>query len=116
MKRLFLFILLLSLSIFLIISSHVSATSRGIRVATEQGKSVYLYKDYYALVVGVRNYEKWPRLPNAVKDVEEVAAKLKDLGFTVKLVLDPVSREMKTIINEMVYVMGREENRAILFY
>jgi hypothetical protein len=45
MKRLFLSILLLSLSIPLIISSHVSATSRGIRVATEQGKSVYLYKD-----------------------------------------------------------------------
>jgi hypothetical protein len=116
MKRLFLSILLLSLSIPLIISSHVSATSRGIRVATEQGKSVYLYKDYYAVVVGVGNYEKWPRLPNAVKDVEEVAVKLKDLGFTVKLVLDPVSREMKTIINEMVYGMGREENRAILFY
>jgi len=45
-----------------------------------------------------------------------VAAKLNDLGFAVKLVLDPVSREMNTIINEMVYDMGREENRALLFY
>ena len=58
MKRLFFFILLFSLSIPLIISSHASATTRGIRVATEQGQSVYLYKDYYAVVVGVSDYEK----------------------------------------------------------
>ena len=92
------------------------AVTRGIRVIAKTGQSLYLYKNYYALVVGVSNYEKWPRLPNAVNDAKEVASKLKELGFEVKLVLDPSSREMKTALSEMVYDMGIEENRAILFY
>jgi len=75
-----------------------------------------VYKDYYALVVGIGNYEKWPRLPNAVNDAKEVAAKLKELGFEVRLVIDPTSREMETVLSEMVYEMGREKNRALLFY
>jgi hypothetical protein len=92
------------------------AGTRGIKVVSKQGKSLYLYKDYYALIVGVSKYEKWPRLPNATNDAKEVASKLKELGFEVKLVLDPTSREMKTVLNEMVYKVGPEENRALLFY
>ena len=34
----------------------------------------------------------------------------------MKLVIDPTSREMKTVLNEIVYRMGTEENRALLFY
>lgn len=41
------------------------------------------------------NYEKWPKLPNAVNEAKEVASKLEGLGFEVKLVLDPSSRDMQ---------------------
>jgi uncharacterized caspase-like protein len=92
------------------------ATTRGITVTSKEGQSLFLYKDCYALVVGISNYEKWPRLPNTVNDAKEVAAKLKELGFKVRLLLDPTSREMKTVLSDMVYDMGREENRALLFY
>ena len=110
------FLIILPLLGLSLISSHLFATTRGIRVTANQGQSLYLYKDYHALVVGISNYEKWPRLPNAVNDAKEVAAKLKELGFEVKIVLDPTSREMKTVLTDMVYDMGREENRALLFY
>jgi uncharacterized caspase-like protein len=116
MKKPRLFIALPLLIIFLLNSPSLSATTRGIRVTAKTGESLYLYKDYHALVVGVSNYEKWPKLPNAVNDAKEVASKLKELGFEVKLVIDPTSREMKTVLNEMVYHMGPEENRALLFY
>ena len=115
MKRL-VFILLSSLGISLIISSHLSATTRGIRVTTNQGKSVYLYKDYHALVVGVSNYGKWPDLPNAVKDAEEVASTLQGLGFEVTLVLNPTSRQLNSTLNNMAFRLGSEKNRALLFY
>ena len=115
MKK-FAFFIILSLLMTLLIPAYLSATTRGIRVIAKTGQSLYLYKDYHALVVGVSDYEKWPRLPNAVNDAKEVASKLKELGFEVKLVLDPTSREMKTVLNEMVYKMGTEENRALLFY
>ena len=110
------FFIILSLLITLLIPAYLSATTRGIRVVAKTGQSLYLYKNYHALVVGVSDYEKWPRLPNAVNDAKEVASKLKELGFEVKLVLDPTSREMKTVLSEMVYDMGIEENRALLFY
>ncbi len=110
------FFIILSLVITLLIPAYLSATTRGIRVTAKTGQSLYLYKNYHALVVGVSDYEKWPMLPNAVNDAKEVASKLKELGFEVKLVVDPTSREMKTVLNEMVYEMGREVNRALLFY
>jgi len=116
MKRSFLFILLPVLLVLSTLPSPLFATSRGIRVNTEQGKSVYLYKDYHALVVGVSNYDKWPRLPNAVRDAQEVAAKLRQLGFEVRLAMDPTAREMQTLLSELVYDMGRSEKRAVLFY
>jgi hypothetical protein len=94
----------------------VLAANRGINVVSRKGKSLSLYKDYHALVVGISNYERWPKLPNAVNDAKEVAAKLREVGFAVKLVLDATSREMKTVLNEMVYGMGNEESRALLFY
>jgi hypothetical protein len=116
MKKISLFIVLPLLLTSLINYPTLSAPTRGIRVPAKTGESLYLYKDYHALVVGVSDYEKWPRLPNAVNDAKEVAFKLKELGFEVKLVLDPTSREMKTVLNEMVYQMGPEENSALLFY
>ena len=116
MKKISLFIVLPLLLTTLINSPSGFAATRGIRIVAKTGQSLYLYKNYHALVVGVSDYEKWPRLPNAVNDAKEVASKLKELGFEVKLVLDPSSREMKTALSEMVYDMGIEENRAILFY
>ena len=115
MKK-FAFFIILSLLITLLIPAYLFATTRGIRVTAKTGQSLYLYKDYHALVVGVSDYEKWPDLPNAIKDAEEVSRILKRLGFTVKLVSNPTSRELKKVLNDLTYVYGREENRALLFY
>jgi hypothetical protein len=109
-------IILCALIVSVFFSVNLSAKQRGIHITAKSGESVYLYKNYHALVMGVSDYEKWPKLPNAVSDAKEVASKLKELGFEVRLSLNPTSREMKTVLNEMVYKMGREENRALLFY
>jgi len=116
MKKTIFFIILPLLSITLLIPDNLCATSRGISIISKHGDTLNLYKDYHALVIGITNYERWPRLPNAVNDAKEVSSKLQDLGFQVKLILDPTSREIKTLLSEMVYKMGMEENRAILFY
>ncbi len=87
-----------------------------IEIVAKSGESLYLYKDYHALVVGVSDYDKWPDLPNAVKDAQEVSEALKRLGFTVKLMSNPTSKELKKGLNDLTYKYGREENRALLFY
>ena len=109
MRRLLSFLPLSFLLTCVALSTFSFATTRGISVTAKEGKSLYLYKDYHAVVVGVSNYEKWPKLPNAVSDAQEVAAKLGVLGFEVKLVLDPTAREMQALLNEMAYEIGREE-------
>jgi hypothetical protein len=100
----------------LIISSPAFSTSRGIHIIWEQGNDLYFYNDYHALVIGVSNYEKWPKLPYATKDAKEVTDALRKIGFKVQLILDPLSSELKTALNKLVYETGSEKNRAILIY
>ena len=116
MKRRLSFLALSFLIPFTLFPTSALTATRGIQITSKQGQSLYLYKDYHALVVGITNYEKWPDLPNAVQDAREVATNLEQLGFVVKLVLDPTSREMKSALTEVVFGMGNQANRALLIY
>lgn len=116
MKRRLSFLALSFLILFTLFPTSALTATRGIHITSKQGQSLYLYKDYYALVVGITNYEKWPDLPNAVQDAREVATNLEQLGFEVKLVLDPTSKEMKSALTEVVFGMGNQKNRALLVY
>jgi len=69
------------LLLFLINAPCLSAPTRGIRVTGKTGESLYLYKGYRALVIGVSAYQKWPKLPNATNDAQEVASKLEEMGL-----------------------------------
>jgi len=100
----------------LLVSNLTDGATRGIRVTTKAGKTFDLYKDYYALVVGVSDYDKWPDLPNAVKDAKEVAGALNGLGFTVRVVTNPTSKQLRKALNAVAYNTGRKKDRAILFY
>jgi uncharacterized caspase-like protein len=116
MKGLLTFLALSFLILFTLFPTSSLTATRGINISSKQGQSLYLYEDYHALVVGVSNYGKWPDLPNAVQDAREVATSLKQLGFEVKLLLDPTSREMKSALTEVVYGIGNQKNRALLIY
>jgi hypothetical protein len=92
------------------------AASRGIQVVSGDGQSLYLYKDYQAVVIGVSDYDHWPKLPNAVKDSQQVAGKLTEMGFKVKLIANPDSRQLKSTLTEIARRLGTEKNRALLLY
>jgi len=100
----------------LITASYLSAASRGIQVVSKKGEPLYLYKDYHAVVIGVSDYDHWPKLPNAVRDTEEVAGKLRELGFEVKLIANPDSRQLKSTLSEIARRLGAEQNRALILY
>jgi hypothetical protein len=117
MKRLKIFPALILLFTILLFPAPAPSAMRGVQVTAKQGGSLYLYNDYYALVVGVGDYTNgWPALPGALKDSEDVAAALENYGFTVKLVQNPTSRELKRAVTEMAFGTGREPNRALLLY
>jgi tetratricopeptide (TPR) repeat protein len=107
----------LFLIVFPIIIPNLYATTRGISVVSKEGRSLQLYEDYYALVIGVGDYTQgWPDLPGAVKDAREVASTLEKLGFKVKLTLNPTSGQLMSTLNDMAFGMGRIRNRALLLY
>ncbi|MBT8406251.1 MAG: DUF1566 domain-containing protein [Deltaproteobacteria bacterium] len=101
---------------FLSTTSYLFAASRGIQVFSKKGQSLYLYKDYHAVVIGVSDYDHWPTLSNAVKDAQEVFEALKLLGFEVNLVTNPTYQQLRKVLNDLTYKYGREHNRALLFY
>ncbi len=105
-----------ALIVLVLLTVNVPAQQRGIRIIAKSGESLYLYKDYHALVVGVSDYEKWPDLSNAVKDAKEVASELRAIGFKVELLLDPTSRQLKSALSATAFRIGSERNRAVLFY
>lgn len=111
---------LLSLVFLFFSAASLPAQSRGIRVAvkTPAGKTIELYKDSYALVIGNGNYTQrgWDPLPGAVRDVKEVAEALKRNGFQVNLKLDLTRAGFDRAFTEFVYTHGRDKNNRLLFY
>jgi len=102
-----LFILSLLISL-LPVFSEIKATSRGIHAVSPEGQNLFLYKDYHALVIGISNYDHWPKLPHAGDDAREVADKLKKLGYGVDLILDPAHKDLRDALNRLVYFAGIE--------
>jgi formylglycine-generating enzyme required for sulfatase activity len=107
---------LILIVILVITPCQALAGGKGISVALQGGKSLYLYKDCYALVVGVGNYDQWPDLPHAVDDAKEISRFFRQKGFKVKLVLDPGSQDLKKALDDFVREAGQEPGRAIVFY
>lgn len=100
----------------MLLTLNLYAKQRGISVKAKSGESLYLYKDYHALVVGVGDYDFWPDLQGAVKDAKEVAEHLKKAGMKVKLISNPTSKQLKRSLNQLTYSEGKEKNRGILFF
>ena len=102
------------------------AASRGLSVqvrADEKPNSpvaetVRLYGSSHALVVGIDNYNSgWPRLSNAIKDAELVAAALRKRGFDVTLALDLDSDELEEAFESFFIDKGTDpEARLFVWY
>ena len=118
MRKLFLSIILVScLFTMQMHALPLFAASRGLTVVSKEGKSIDLYKDYHAVVIGVSDYDYWPDLPNAVKDAQEVKTQLEKVGFTAELHLNPNAENMNSILANISFTLGRNErDRALLLY
>ena len=104
------------LFILLFLSLVPVVYSGDITVTSQKGEAIYLYSDYYAYVVGISNYDKWPDLPDATQNAGEVASFLRKRGFRVRLLTDPGSSELKKAMEELVSKAGNKVDRGILFY
>jgi len=91
------------------------AVNRGLKINTANGPLDF-YNDYHAIVIGVSDYEYWPKIPNAIEDAKEVSHKLLSMGYNVKLITDPDSAELNLILTRIAWDKGKEQNRALIIY
>ncbi|HIP10021.1 MAG TPA: hypothetical protein EYG65_09845 [Rhodospirillales bacterium] len=116
--RTFIFLAASLLAAFLV--SPAVAQVRGIvpvPIKNPQGEQVLLYKESYALVVGVSEYEKgWPTLPGVLKDVELVKYALEEKDFHVITVINPSFDELRNAIEKFIHRYGQQEDNRLLFY
>ena len=97
--------------------SHAQQRGIQVKVVTQAGQSVDLYRESYALVIGVSDYTHgWPRIPNAVRDAREVGDELKKHGFHITLLENPTSARLKEGIEKFIASYGLDEHHRLLFY
>ena len=67
MKKTVFFLMIFLVPVFLLslIGSQLRIVASGSSPRT--ARSMRLYDDYYAVVIGVSDYQYWPKLPNAAK-------------------------------------------------
>jgi uncharacterized caspase-like protein len=85
-------------------------------IRTSEGSSIALYNQYRALVIGISDYMYWPRLPNAVKDAQEVTSALRELGFSTKVLENPASEEIKRALNTLVSQESSAEDGVLIYF
>jgi hypothetical protein len=75
-----------------------------------------IYKHSYALVIGQSNYQNWPKLPGAERDVQAVEQVLKEQGFTVKVLRDPTRGQFNDAIDDFKKNHDRLNSSRFLLY
>ena len=108
---------------FFIIFSSAHVFSSGLRgvapipVIDSKGNNIILYKESYALIVGVSKYSGgWPMLPGVEKDIKLVDLTLKNNGFNTIVLKNPSNESLKKNIEKFINEHGREVDNRLLFY
>jgi hypothetical protein len=90
-----------------------------VELQDENGEPMQLYSDSYALVVGIDDYETWPKLKNAARDARRVAETLKQQGFDVQLVTSSEqtsSEALDTLLKTFFLKTGDKDSRLVFWF
>ncbi|MCK9203045.1 MAG: caspase family protein [Bacteroidales bacterium] len=82
-----------------------------------RGGEVTAYKQSFALVIGVTNYQNGlPPLPGVSLDMSDVKQALEEQGFKVTLILDPDLTELDRAFSGFITTYGLFPDARLLFY
>jgi len=106
------------LLIFLI-STFLFSQERGFKIVakTSEGEIINLYKECYALVIGMSDYlYGWPDLPNAVYDADEIGDLFSNLGFKITKVTNPTRAEFIQALDDFIFGPGQEKDNCLVMF
>lgn len=96
-----------------------TAQHRGMKpvLMTVEGTTTTLYKQSYALLIGVANYSReLNSLPGVRSDIKEVETALENNGFNVEVVMNPDRTEMDRAFTDFIGKYGQDVESRLLFY
>lgn len=112
-KKLLIFLVAVCFSISFVLFTQ----SRGVRVVTKKGESFQLYKNSFALLIGIDNYSHgWPDLPGVKKDISDINNELSRHGFQVTILNNPTKALFLSKIDEFINLYGLAADNRLLFY
>ncbi|MCP4697937.1 MAG: caspase family protein, partial [Gammaproteobacteria bacterium] len=79
-------------------------------------QSIRLYEASYALLLGVSDYQHWPRLESVPGELAQVEAVLQKQGFTVEKHLDPNARQLENAFEGFIDNYGYTPGNRLLFF
>ena len=94
--------------------SVVSAAAVDLKL--KDGRTIRLYENSYALVVGSKDYTAWPDLPGVGEDVVAVKVALERHGFRVETLLNPTREAFESTVLDFISNYGQAEDNRLLFY
>ena len=110
----------LVLCLVLFTAIPAAAKSKGedrvVRIKTQGGTVLNLYKGSYALLIGESHYKHWPDLAFVRSELAEVEAALKDQGFVVRTLYDPGSKELEAAFDDFIGDYGYDQENRLLFF
>jgi uncharacterized caspase-like protein len=77
------------------------------------------YRKSWAVVIGINEYQQWPKLAYAVSDAEEMAKHLKKLGFDEVIMLldkEATQQNILRVLGDELYTKTQDEDRVFIFY
>ena len=86
-------------------------------VRDQAGKQVGLYRQSYALLVGVSNYTAgWPDLESVPRELKQIERVLQGQGFTTEKVSNPDASQLRRAFDAFIDRYGFDPNNRLLFY
>ncbi len=102
---------------WLILPPVFSQKNTGEIAVSINGEKFLLYKDSYALLIGISNYSNgWPVLPGVKEDLYKVRNALEKNGFAVMAIWDPDKDQMDDAITEFIRNFGQQQDTRLLIY
>jgi hypothetical protein len=77
------------------------------------------YRKSWAVVIGINNYQKWPKLQYAVRDAENVIKRLHRLGFDEVIpIFDAAAtrQNILRVLGDELYNKTADDDRVLIFY
>ena len=100
--------------------SGIHAQNRGFKPIEldVDGTAITLYEQSHALVIGVSDYKKtgWSELRGVKNDIRSVKETLEKHDFSVRIIEDPTSKELKSAFDQFISDYGHDYNNRLLVY